>query len=185
MTNKTPLLLLFFISVSMLGSCSAFRFAKHYTALNGNGGSLSGGVFTDSSNSYRIGHLGSTWNRVNSDYGDLLFVNESRTAAITVNSTCSSKKTDYSLLALSNSLLIGVKNKELVDRELINIDKEEAMFAAYRIKDDKENLHIATAVFKKGICIYDFSYSDIGESFDQQLKIFVSFLNDFEVLQQQ
>ena len=80
--------------------------------------------------------------------------------------------------------MIGVKNKQLVDRELINIDKQKALFSAYRVKSENNNIGIATAVFKKGGCIYDFSYSNINEKFDEQLSEFVTFLDDFEVLDQ-
>ena len=106
--------------------------------------------------SYRIGNLGNNWKRVKIEYGDLFFANSNKTSAITVNSSCGPNKANYSLSALSGSLLVGLKGKELIDRELVVIDGEEALFSVYDAEFEGDDLKIATAVFKKEQCVYDF-----------------------------
>jgi len=181
MINRVFFLLV--LSLIVLSSCSVFKFAKIYTSTDKESGILSGDVYKKNSTSYRIGKLSSDWKRVNIDYGDLFFANNNKTAAITVNSTCESGKVDYSLSALSGSLLIGIKGKKLIRRELITVDNEEALFSVYDASVDEERLMIATVVFIKGDCVYDFTYSNISQNFDQYINDFIEFLEKFSVME--
>lgn len=169
-------------TVLTLNSCSVFKFAKIYTSSDPGSGELHGDVYKTELTSYRIGSLGNNWKRVDIEYGDLFYTNESKTSAITVNSSCGPNKANYSLSALSGSLLVGVKGKQLIDRELVVIDGEEALFAVYDAVFEGDDLKIATAVFKKGQCVYDFSYSNINNEFDVYLEQFVKFISEFRVL---
>ena len=183
MTNRVFVFLILVLSLSALNSCSVFKFAKIYTSSDKENGRLFGDVYKKDSTSYRIGELSSDWKRANIDYGDLFFTNKNKTAAITVNSTCDTAKVNYSLSALSGSLLIGIKGKKLVDREVINIDNEEALFSVYDSTVEEDQLKIATAVFTKGECVYDFSYTNISDNFDQYFNDFIEFLGSFRVLE--
>lgn len=174
-----PLLVALALTVS---SCSVFKFAKIYASSDPGSGQLDGDVYKTDLTSYRIGALGNNWKRVNMDYGDLFFANTDRTSAITVNSSCGPNKTKYNLTALAGSLLVGIKGKQLVDRELIQVDGQEALFSLYEAEYEGEDLKISTVVFKKGQCVYDFSYTNINNKFDINFKKFVNFLSQFRVL---
>ena len=180
MVNRVFILLL--LTSVAFSSCSVFKFAKIYSTSDNESGTLNGDVFTKGATKYRIGTLNNDWKRVNIDYGDLFFANKSKTAAITVNSTCENDKVEYSLSALAGSLLIGIKGKKLLRREEIFIDNQQALFSVYDAVVEKDRLTIATAVFVKGECVYDFSYSNISDSFDLYFNDFVGFLENFSVL---
>ena len=171
------------LPVFIFSSCSAYKFAKIYASSENSTGSLYGDIYKKDTTSYQIGRLGTNWTRDNIDYGDLFFTNNKKTSAITVNSTCDKNKINYSLKALSGSLLVGIKGKKLVDREIINIDGEEALFTVYDAEFEGDRLRIATAVFKKGNCVYDFSYSNINNEFDLYLDEFIEFISGFKVLE--
>ena len=184
MPQRVLILQIILGAVFMLSSCSAFKFAKIYASSdNENNGALYGDIFTKDSTSYRIGTLGENWKVVNSEYGDLFFVNSKKDSAITVNSTCDPNKIKYSLEVLSGSLLVGIKGKKPVDKEIININGEEALFAVYDAEFEGDQLRIATAVFKKTDCIYDFTYSNINNEFDIYLEEFIGFISGFKVLE--
>lgn len=177
------LILPVFVALALtISSCSVFKFAKIYASSDPGSGQLQGDVYTTDLTSYRIGTLANNWKRVNIDYGDLFFTNKKRTSAITVNSSCGPNKTKYSLTALAGSLLVGIKGKQLIERELIQVDGQEALFSLYDAKYEGEDLKISTVVFKKEQCVYDFSYSNINDEFDTYFKEFVTFLSKFRVL---
>jgi hypothetical protein len=171
------------LAILILSSCSVYKFAKIYASSDTSSGALYGEIYKKEATSYQIGKLGSDWKRVNIDYGDLFFSNKKKTSAITVNSTCDPKKNKYTLNALAGSLLVGIKGKKLVEREIVEVDNQEALFSLYDAEFEGDKLKIATVVFKKGKCVYDFSYSNINEEFNIYLKDFVNFISEFKVLE--
>ena len=174
-----PILL---FTVLILSSCSVFKFAKIYASSDPGSGELHGDVYKSELTSYRIGKLGNDWKRVKIDYGDLFYTNKDKTSAITVNSSCGPNKTKYSLSALAGSLLVGIKGKKLVEREQVPVDGQDALFSVYEAEFEGDDLKIATVVFKKGQCVYDFSYSNINNEFNTYLNEFVKFISEFRVL---
>ncbi len=182
MYNRLLILPIVLVTILTLSSCSVFKFAKIYTSSDPGSGELQGDVYKTELTSYRIGSLGDNWKRVNIDYGDLFYASRNRTSAITVNSSCGPNKSKYSLSALAGSLLVGIKGKKLVERELVQVDGQDALFSVYDAEFEGNDLKIATVVFKKGQCVYDFSYSNINDEFETYLKEFVKFISEFRVL---
>ena len=108
----SKLFIYFFLLVFIvcLNSCSVTRFVGYYaSAGSDDSGELKGQVFQTDDTSYRIGTLPNSWKRNNIEGGDLAYNNTQFDATMTVNSTCNEKKKNYSLKALSESLLIGIK----------------------------------------------------------------------------
>ena len=173
----------FILSSIAFSSCSVIKFAKIYLSSDREEGKLIGDVYTKRSTNYRIGELDSDLQKVDINYGDLFFANKNNTAAVTVNSTCQTSKVNNSLSSLSGSLLIGIKEKKLLERNLIYIDDEEALFSVYKAQVEGSRLKIATAVFIKGECVYDFSYSNVSDNFDLYFNNFKEFLGKFSVLE--
>ena len=171
------------VSVIFLGSCSVTRFVGYYVSSGkGNSGELSGNVYKSEDTSYSIGSLPGGWQRVRVKGGDLVFQNSGLNATITVNSDCDGKKVNYNLPVLSESLLIGISGKELESREEGIIDGQSALYSIYSGKFDGVPIKIATLVFKKGSCLYDFTYASSPDSFETGYRDFRAFTSQFRVL---
>lgn len=171
------------LSIVLLSSCSIARFVGYYaSAGSDDGGSLDGLVYTTDETSYKIGVLPSDWKRIGIKGGDLAFSNAVKDATITVNSTCDPKKKNYSLKALSESLIIGIKDKEAQKREETTVDGQKALQSLYTGTLNGVPVNIETVVFRKGDCIYDFTYASPQDSFESDIAVFDEFISEFRVL---
>ena len=181
----SKLFIYFFLLVFIvcLNSCSVTRFVGYYaSAGSDDSGELKGQVFQTDDTSYRIGTLPNSWKRNNIEGGDLAYNNTQFDATMTVNSTCNEKKKNYSLKALSESLLIGIQGKEALEREEIIVNGQKALKTIYIGRLDNVPIKIATVVLKKGICIYDFTYASSPEHFDIGIADFNNFVSQFKAL---
>ncbi|HEX3034535.1 MAG TPA: hypothetical protein VHT73_05280 [Thermodesulfobacteriota bacterium] len=164
-----------------LSSCSVFKFAKYYASADDNeDGKLKGRVYQSEYTSYEIGELSERWEKIKVGGGDVAFLNENIGATITVDSTCN-KKGKYSLKALSESLLIGIEDKKLIQRNELTLSGENALSSIYTGKLDGVPLKINAIVFKKGNCIYDFTYTSSPDNFSNGFGDFHEFISNFEV----
>ena len=171
------------LSSVLLSACSAARFVGYYISSgDGGGGSLSGDVYKTEDTSYRIGSLPSGWKRQDVKGGDLVYQNASLRATITVNSNCDGKKVNHHLTVLSDSLVIGISGKELISREEIVVDGEPALYSIYEGSFDNVPIKISTLIFKKGSCIYEFTYASSPDSFQAGEVEFKAFTSEFRVL---
>lgn len=181
----SKLFIYFFLLVFIvcLNSCSVTRFVGYYaSAGSDDSGELKGQVFQTDDTSYRIGTLPNSWKRNNIEGGDLAYNNTQFDATMTVNSTCNEKKKNYSLKALSESLLIGIQGKEALEREEIIVNGQKALKTTYIGRLDNVPIKIATLVLKKGICIYDFTYASSPEHFEIGIVDFNNFVSQFKAL---
>ncbi len=101
---------------------------------------------------------------------------------MTLDSTCNEKKKNYSMKALSESLLIGIKDKEALSREEITVSGVPALRTIYTGSLNNVQLKIATVVLRKDICIYDFTYASSPEHFDIGIVDFDNFVSQFKAL---
>ena len=179
---------LFFIAIIVfplliLNSCSVAQFVKHYASSGDlKEGDLKGVVYQSDDTSYEIGSLPRDWTRVNIKGGDLAFRNALYNATITVDSTCSPNKSQYSLEVLSESLLIGIQNKEIQATKIMTVDSQPAMYRVYNGEFGGVPIKIVVVVFKKGNCIYDLTYASSAESFSRGKMGFDDFIHRFRVL---
>lgn len=171
------------LSVLFLNSCSLVKFVGYYRSADSeNNGKLNGLIYTSDDTTYKIGALPDDWKRLNIKGGDLAFSSSLSDSTITVNSTCDPKKKNYSLKALSESLLIGIKDKKAVKREETSVDGQKALSSTYTGSINDAPVKIETVVFRKGECIYDFTYASPPDSFDDGMVIFKEFISQFRVL---
>lgn len=167
----------------VLSSCGVTKFVGYYaSAGDEDQGELNGQVFQSDDTSYRVGTLPTSWVRQDIDGGDLAFRNTQFDGTMTVDSTCNEKKKNYSLKALSESLLIGIKGKEALGREEITVDGQPALKTIYIGSLDNVPIKIATVVVRKNICIYDFTYASSSEHFDIGIVDFNNFVSQFKAL---
>jgi hypothetical protein len=179
--NKGIFLLL--TAAFLLGSCSIGKFVGYYaSAGSGDGGKLDGQVYTSDSTSYMIGTLPDGWKRIDIEGGDLAFSNPYNDSTITVNSTCDERKMKYSLKALSESLIVGVKDKKAESRQETQIDGQQALSTIYTGSLDNTLVMIETRVFKKNDCVYDFTYASSPARFGSGAQVFNEFISQFRVL---
>jgi len=129
-----------------------------------------------------IGTLPESWKRIGIEGGDLAFSNSVADSTITVNSTCDERKTRYSLKALSESLITGIKNKKAESRQDIQIDGQPALKSIYTGSLNNTPVMIETRVFKKNECVYDFTYASSPSNFDTEAGVFDEFISRFKVL---
>jgi hypothetical protein len=170
-------------AVLLLSSCSMGRFLGYYASSgSGNKGELNGRVYTSDNTSYRIGTLPDGWRRIGIKGGDLAFSNATGDSTITVNSTCDERKMKYSLRALSDSLIVGIKDKKAQSREETEIDGQDALSTTYTGMLDSVPVKIETVVFKKYNCVYDFTYGSSPDRFDTETAVFDEFMSQFRVL---
>ncbi len=176
-------LALIVLSIFFLSSCSIVRFVGYYASADSDdNGRLNGLVYTSDYTSYKIGALPADWKRLKIKGGDLAFRNAAVDSTITVNSTCDPKKMNYSLRALSESLLIGIKGKKAETREEAQVDGQKALRSLYTGWLNGVPVMIDTVVFKKSQCIYDFTYASSPDSFERGIMIFNEFISQFRVL---
>ncbi len=178
--------LVFAFCTLFFNSCSVVKFAQYYASADSSPGKLKGRVYETKDTSYEIGQLPDNWKRINIDGGDLAFWNAKLEATITVNSTCykNDKNVNYSLKALTNSLLIGIKDKGLVESEDITISGEKALLSIYQGNLDKIPVKISAVVFKKKSCNYDLTYASSPDSFDGGKADFKGFVSQFKLIDQ-
>ena len=164
-------------------SCSVTKFMSYYASSDDKkSGDLTGEIFRTQDTSYKIGTLSDDWKRVKVKGGDLVFRNKSIDATMTVNSVCDAKKKNYTLRSLSESLLIGIQRKEIEVMEETTVDAQRAISMVQTGMLDGVPIKIATLVFIKRICVYDFTYASSPANFDIGLKDFSDFISEFRVL---
>jgi hypothetical protein len=175
--------LIFFIA--FFNSCSVIKFARYYASADTQStkpsGKLIGRVYESKSTSYEVGELSDKWKGIKIEGGDLAFWNHEIGATITVNSTCN-QKGNYSLRILSEPLVIGITDKQMVERNELNIDGQKALESIYLGKLDNVSIKLSAVVLKKNDCIYDFTYTSSPNNFDRGFSDFKEFISQFKVL---
>lgn len=173
------MILIFF--VALFSSCSIVKFARFYASADTPKGKLTGRVYESKFTSYEIGKLSDNWREIKIEGGDIAFWIGNVGATITVNSTCN-QKGKYSLKALSEPLVIGIADKQMVERNELSIDGEKALETIYVGKLDNVSIKLSAVVLKKGSCVYDFTYASSPDNFDRGLGDFKKFVSQFKVL---
>ncbi len=170
-----------FLFVALFSSCSIVRFARLYASADDQNGKLIGRVYESRLTSYEIGALSDGWNRIKIEGGDIAFFNSKISATITVNSTCN-QKGKYSLKALSEPLVIGITDKQTLERNELTIDGQKALESIYLGRLDNTSIKLSTVVLKKGDCVYDLTYASSPDNFDLGFGDFKEFISKFRVI---
>ncbi|MFW6023506.1 MAG: hypothetical protein ACOC9O_02060, partial [Myxococcota bacterium] len=93
----------------------------------GSAGHLEGQVFHGQDATYRVGHLGSDWKRLDVEgQNDLAFALPSQAAIIQVNASCD-PALDIPLEALTKHLLIGFTDRDVRSQERVPMAAREAL----------------------------------------------------------
>lgn len=164
----------------IIGSCSGVKFIKAYssTEIDRN---YENQIFSKPGIRYRVGLLPEDWKLIVLEYGDLAFYNGKINSTININSTCSSSA-KYNLSLLSDSLLTGLQKRELIDRSIVWVNREEALESKYFGRLDDDEVKISIVVYQLDDCVYDFSYIAHEPDFETGYKDYMNFISDFELL---
>jgi hypothetical protein len=149
--------------------------------LSGCGGSsFAQGVYDDGTVRYRVGSIGSDWERVQVDENDLAWTHGSL-GTISVNSTCSEYE-DVPEQALMNHLLFGMRERKFQVEETVTLDGRGALHTVVELELDGVPLTLEILVLKKDGCVYDLSLIASRASFQQARPVFASLVRGFAVL---
>jgi hypothetical protein len=122
----------------------------------GGGGVFVEGVYRDDEAHYRVGELGEGWDDVSVRQNDLAWHHEGHGAVVQVNATCDPGN-DTPLSSLTQHLLIGFTDRELVSSDLIPLDGREALRSHVIARLDGVPRELLLYVLKKDDCTYDFA----------------------------
>ncbi len=145
------------------------------------GGTYRGGEYHDEEAAYRLGAPAGDWTRVNvENQNDLAWHSDSLNAVIQGNGSCD-PALDIPLVALTNHLLIGFTERDVVSQELVPMSSREALRTHVRAKLDGVTRELLLQVLKKDRCVYDFALvAPPGADFQRASETFTSMLQGFE-----
>ncbi len=178
--KKLFIALIMTANVIMISSCSGVKFIKAYSS-TGIDRKYENQIFSKPGIRYRVGVLPQDWNMITLEYGDLAFYNGTINSTININSTCSSSA-KYNLSLLSDSLLTGLQKRQLIERSIVWVNREEALESKYFGRLDEDEVEISIVVYQLDDCVYDFSYIADEPDFETGYKDYMNFVSDFELL---
>ena len=140
--------------------------------------SFSQGVFAKDGVRYRVGELSRSWRALEVESNDVAYVSNDSPHSLAVNSTCAPTG-DAPLRVLTQHLLMGFTERELVSEEPHALDGRDSLRSRYRAKLDGVPVEMMLVVMKKNGCVYDFTYLSPPGRFDEKLESFKRVLAEF------
>ena len=110
---------------------------------------------------------------------DLAFENPETGAIISLNSLCR-KYSGSSLDSLTNNLVRGIENREVISRKETILDGQKALDTSFKGTVDKVDIMIRTVVMAKDSCTFDFIYVVIPKREGNNRGDFDTFLASFK-----
>jgi len=146
------------------------------------GASFDGSVYRHGPLAFQIGTVPTGWRSVEVSHGTLAYRDEAHGASVLLNARCHRPDESTPLLALTNHLLIGSTEREVVSQETEPFDGREALHTRMRAKWDGVPISFDIYVTKKDGCIYDFVYMGDPTAFDTGARDFEAFVRGFRTL---
>lgn len=143
-------------------------------------GALVEGRFTSDQVAYRIGQPGAGWSEVKLETANAAWHNPELGAALMVNSHCEGVG-DSPLEGLTNDLLMGMTEREIVTQERIPWAKREALQSVATGKLDGVPRKLELFVLKKDGCVYDIVLDAAPAHFDAARTAFARVRQGFDV----
>jgi len=143
-------------------------------------GELKNDRFEDAKVSYAVGLPGDGWKRLDFEKADIAWHNPDLGAGLFINSTCEGVQ-DSPLVGLTNELLIGTTEREVLEQELKPWSKREALETIVLSKLDGVLRKRALFVIKKDGCVYDIVYDAPPERFDAGVATYRRVRDGFDI----
>jgi hypothetical protein len=140
---------------------------------------LNGGVWKLGESQFKIGPKPETWRQVETIGSSAGFRDDPHEASVLVGARCKVASDDAPLLALTNHLIMGTTEREIVSQDVIPFDGREAMHTVLRAKLDGVLMSYDVYVLKKDGCVYDFVYVADAKHFEAGAPAFERFVSGF------
>ncbi|HME90251.1 MAG TPA: hypothetical protein VKE49_02425 [Myxococcaceae bacterium] len=142
-------------------------------------GELKNGIYSKSGLRYRVGEVPTDWKQLNLRENDLAFVSDDNAHSMAVNATCEGYE-DAPLPVLTQHLLMGFTDRQLVHQETRPMDGRESLRSHYIAKLDGVPVELLLVVLKKDGCVYDFTYVSPKGRFEEKLADFERMVDQFK-----
>ena len=152
--------------------------ALFLVACGSTGPSFEAGIFRGSNVTFHVGEAPADWRRVSVDDSALGF-RDAHGSTIMVGGRCDLKVDDVPLVALTNQLIMGTTERDIVSAEVIPFDKREARHTVMKAKLDGVPLVWDVYVMKKNGCVYDLVYVAPPDRFEEGSAAFEKFVGQF------
>ncbi len=154
--------------------------------LSGCGGasaeSFDGAVYRKGPLAFQIGTVPAGWRSVDLNHATLAYRDDAHGASVLVNGRCHRPDESTPLLALTNHLLIGSTERNVLSQTTEPFDGREALHTKMSAKWDGVPISFDIYVTKKDGCIYDFVYMGDPTAFDGGAPDFEAFVRSFRTL---
>jgi hypothetical protein len=152
----------------------------HTAGCWGTTGHLVDNRFQDDKVSYTVGLPGDGWRPLQLDRADIAWHNPDLGAGLLVNSACEGVQ-DSPLIGLTNELLIGTTEREILEQNLLPWSRREALESVVLGKLDGIARKRAIFVLKKDGCVYDIVYDAPPATFEAGLAAYRRVRDGFDV----
>jgi len=169
----------FFCSKNTFGFC--LLLATFLAGSCSSGKSLKGDTFVSKDTTYKIAAPSEAWKRVDIRDTDLAWVHEDKIGSLLMNSECESVD-DAPLLALTNHLLFGMTEREIISQEKTRVSRREGLRTRVKAKLDGVYRMLEILVVKKDGCVYDLVLEGNPQDFETLLPAFENFNQRFDIL---
>lgn len=138
------------------------------------------GVF-HSSKGYRVEIPGAQWAAVDESPADLELRHRALPAAMAASAVCAESTARRPSRALARQLFIGVRQRQVIERDEIEIAGRRAARAVVdaRLEGSEQRVRIETLVVKDERCVYDFMYAAAPGAFAELRPDFARFIESF------
>jgi hypothetical protein len=143
-------------------------------------GALRDGRYESKSVSYGIGEPGEGWQRLAINQANLAWHNPKMDASLLVNSHCEGVA-DSPLESLTNDLLMGTTDREIVEQGRLPWSRREALETRARAKLDGVPREMMLFVLKKDGCVYDIVLDASAAHFEGARASYVRVRDRFDV----
>jgi hypothetical protein len=138
------------------------------------------GRYTNDTVSYRVGEPGEGWRPLAMEQTNLAWHSDSLQASLLVNSHCEGVG-DSPLEALTNDLMMGTTEREILTQEKRDWSKREALETTARVKLDGVPRELQMFVLKKDGCVYDIVLDASPGGFERAKAAYVRVRDKFDV----
>ena len=143
-------------------------------------GVLKDGTFVDDKVQYRLGEPGKGWQQLRLETTNAAWHNGTLGASLLVNSHCEGVR-DAPLEGLTDDLLIGMTEREIVEQQRLAWSKREAMETVATAKIDGVPRKLTVFVMKKDGCVYDIVLDAPLETYEASRVAYARVRDGFDV----
>lgn len=145
-------------------------------------GGLEGRTYRKDNVEFAVGEIPASWRKIDLTEAALAFRDEAHAASVLVNGRCGISSDDAPLASLTQHLLMGTTEREVVDERKLLLDGREALRSVAVAKQDGVPKQYVLYVLKKDGCVYDFVLVGEPESVGGAMPAFDAFVQAFRTL---